>query len=691
MRDDEAKLRVYLDGELTPEEREALEMRLADSPELQTKLAQVRQRIVQVNRLLNSLAPAAENRSAAVLALKQVKAQTALPNQVTVPSGSKSSQVVWESPSLLAEIKAAFKNLLAKRRLSMGTNILQWKLVWLTSLSLAIILSASLLVFGSNWGPPLAQQITNIAVPEQLIAPQPAASVELSQANRHLLADVVPVEAVFNNEIELVGYKLDQSGEALKLILYWHSDGAAKAEYMVFVHLADANGMIVSQIDKPPTEGTNPIQNWQSNEIIIDHYELTLPKDLTGLHNLLVGMYKNETGERLTVQSARQTTPDNSVLLTQVQLGQITPTPIPASAPVQTGQIGPTPIPASAPLEVPFGYGIQADPLGNTEADIVHLKALGLEWVKFQMPWKAVEPTQGSYDWETWDKVIDAYAASEIKIMLSIPKAPDWARPADDDKMVEGPPADPAKYAEFVAKVTERYKSKVQAIEIWNEQNLWYEAGGQGRINATNYVKLLQLAYSAIKSVNQDMMVISGALTPAGNQEDLAVDDVEYLKQMYENGVKGYFDALGAHPAGYNCPALADWRTVTAEEATADTFPGPFQNRHHSWCFLGTMEAYREVMIANGDEGKAITITEFGWAVSDTADPKQGYGFARDNTLEEQAKWIVEVYQWGKQQGWVGPMFLWNLDFSANYADTELTYFGIVNTPAYESVSKMTK
>jgi hypothetical protein len=49
---------------------------------------------------------------------------------------------------------------------------------------------------------------------------------------------------------------------------------------------------------------------------------------------------------------------------------------------------------------------------------------------------------------------------------LSISDAPDWARPLGDDKSVEGLPEDPAKYAEFVARVSDRYRDKVQALEI---------------------------------------------------------------------------------------------------------------------------------------------------------------------------------------------------------------------------------
>ena len=372
---------------------------------------------------------------------------------------------------------------------------------------------------------------------------------------------------------------------------------------------------------------------------------------------------------------------------------EASPTPEPAqeAAPAAPQPAAPAaaPPPAAASVNVPFGYGIQADPRGNTSGNVGAIKALGFNWVKFQLPWKDAEPSPGGYSWGLWDEIIGAYNANGIQVMLSIPKAPDWARPAGDDRSVEGPPEDPVKYAEFVARVADRYRGKAQAIEIWNEQNLWYEAGGQGRINPAAYVQLLQASYTGIKSVNQDMIVISGALTPAGDVGNLAMDDISYLSQMYGNGAKGYFDALGSHPSGYNCPALADWQTVTPEEAGADPGHGTFSNRHHSWCFRGTMEGYRNVMVANGDGAKAISPTEFGWAVS--GNPQAGYEYARDNTPQEQATWIVQAYQWAKQQGWVGPMFLWNLDYGVTAAGTELANFGIIGKPAFDALATMPK
>ncbi|MCB0153240.1 MAG: hypothetical protein KDF65_00490, partial [Anaerolineae bacterium] len=210
-----------------------------------------------------------------------------------------------------------------------------------------------------------------------------------------------------------------------------------------------------------------------------------------------------------------------------------------------------------------------------------------------------------------------------------------------------------------------------------------------GRINPVDYTELLKQSYQAIKSVNPEMIVVSGGLTPAGNVGNAAIDDIDYLNQMYALGATEYFDAVGAHPAGFNCPWYPDCQPITAEPATAIYFLGPFTNRHHSWCFLGTMESYRSIMVINGDEDKKVMVTKFGWGVSD--DPQPGFEYARDNTDLEQAKWIIESFMWCRQQSWTGPMFLWNLDYGITAPGTELAIFGIIGTPAYDTLVLMPK
>jgi hypothetical protein len=351
-------------------------------------------------------------------------------------------------------------------------------------------------------------------------------------------------------------------------------------------------------------------------------------------------------------------------------------------APPPPADAGPQPV-AAAKGNLPFDYGIQADPRGGTAANVGLIKGMGFTWVKFQMAWKDVEPSAGAMSWGMWDDVIGAYAANGIKVMLSIPKAPDWARPGDDDRSVEGPPQDPATYANFVGQVAARYKGKVQAIEVWNEQNLYYEAGGQGRINPAAYTELLKQSYNAIKAVNPDMIVITGALTPTGAPPPVAMDDVEYLRQMYANGAKGFFDAVGAHPSGFANPPDALYQG-------GDFDPTRGYDDHRSFFFRNTMEEYRRVMVDNGDGDKTIWPTEFGWPVWRFQGDAR-FIFAQGNSLEQQAEFTVKAYQLGKEWGWVGTMFLWNLDYNMTAANSELANFGIVGSPAYDALARMPK
>jgi hypothetical protein len=71
-------------------------------------------------------------------------------------------------------------------------------------------------------------------------------------------------------------------------------------------------------------------------------------------------------------------------------------------------------------------------------------------------------------------------------------------------------------------------------------------------------------------------------------------------------------------------------------------------------------------MLKYGDGAKKIWVTEFGWASVDGlgVGPAPNYEYAADNTAQEQAEWTVRAYQMARSWGWVGVMFLWNLNFA---------------------------
>ncbi|MSP12120.1 MAG: hypothetical protein EXR62_04080 [Chloroflexi bacterium] len=367
--------------------------------------------------------------------------------------------------------------------------------------------------------------------------------------------------------------------------------------------------------------------------------------------------------------------------------GAVTATPVPA------------PVAAAPPPRVLGGgvdYGVQADMMsdGNHGRILGAVQQLGFHWVKQQVEWKRYEPNKGQYDFGALDTLVSNANAAGIRVMFSVVKAPRWARPGDTDFSVEGPPANPQDYGDFMSALASHFSGRVGAYEIWNEQNLWYEWGGQGgRISPRAYIELLKRAYVAVKNADPNAVVISGALTPTGvNDGSIAMDDRSYLEQMYQLGLANFCDAVGAHPSGFNNPPDADWQTWS--DPAASGFKG-----HPSFFFRGTMEGYRNIMAVYGDSRKKIWVTEFGWATVDHlgVGPAHGYEYAATNTEQKQADWLVKAFQMAQNWGWVGTMFVWNLNFApVSGAADEKAAFGLVRSdwshrPAFDALANMAK
>jgi spore germination protein YaaH len=358
--------------------------------------------------------------------------------------------------------------------------------------------------------------------------------------------------------------------------------------------------------------------------------------------------------------------------------------PTPTAAPQQASS------PAAAAGACAFGYGIQGEARYEPQTVASHIKSLGFGWYKQQVPWEEMEPSPGNYQWGWVDNVVDTMVANGIKVMLSVPKAPCWARDPAYGCRDEGPPMDPNTYGSFMGQMAARYKGKVQAYEIWNEQNMNYEWGYEP-FDAARYVRLLQAAYEAIKAQDPGAIVISGALTPTGAPPPAAVDDFAYLEQMLQAGVAKYCDAIGVHPSGYNVPPDLTFDQVNDPSAI---FRGPSDNKHHSWSFRSIMEGYRNYLIAHGAANKCLWPTEFGWAVSPS--PVQHYEYAADNTPQEQADFTVRAYQMMKNWGFVGTAFLWNLNYGVVAPGSEMGQWGIVDAgwgprPVYGALQAMPK
>jgi hypothetical protein len=108
-----------------------------------------------------------------------------------------------------------------------------------------------------------------------------------------------PLDVSLGSSIQLLGYDMQISRDQVKLVLYWKTREKMDTDYKVFVHVIDASGNLVAQIDRFPGEDRYPTHIWGVNEEIVDSYGLSLPNPQAGRYTIAVGMYASESGERL--------------------------------------------------------------------------------------------------------------------------------------------------------------------------------------------------------------------------------------------------------------------------------------------------------------------------------------------------------------------------------------------------------
>lgn len=352
-----------------------------------------------------------------------------------------------------------------------------------------------------------------------------------------------------------------------------------------------------------------------------------------------------------------------------------------------------------------FGYGVQIH--GNaTVGDPKHTmdvvqNQLGVQWVKMQIQWWLVHPEPKKGQWFFYDGVIEEAARHDVKLMVSVVGAPEWTRALGGEN---GPPDDYKEYANFLTELLTRHQGRIHAVEVWNEQNLDREWTAEGGLNAADYTQFLAVAYEAIKAVDPNIIVISGALAPTGGWTEAdgrvtAIDDFIYLDELIANDFLSYTDCVGAHHNGYNIPPnLGFDETGTFEEAQTAVFRGPYDNPHHSWSFKTTLDVYADKVQAV-DPSMKLCVTEFGWAsVEGYTEFPEGFQFAEDNTLEEQAEFIVLAYQQMRTSGDVLLTFLFNFDFGnkgSGPTDDTVPYSILdsngVPRPAFEALADMEK
>ena len=270
--------------------------------------------------------------------------------------------------------------------------------------------------------------------------------------------------------------------------------------------------------------------------------------------------------------------------------------------------------------------GVAAGPAGAAEPGVVladsfsphvgDLKALGTHWVRVFATWPDLEPTPGDYsaNWiANYERLFNQLPAG-TKVIVDVVDTPQWETGSSDEHT---PPANPEDYAAFVGGLAQRFGPHVAAYELWNEEDSpsWWV----GAPDPAAYAALLKASYPVIKAAEPNATVLVGGLT--GN-------DYPFLEQLYQDGAKGYFDAVAVH-------------TDTACNIAS---PYSFLRENDGHMIPDSFLAYREVhnvMLANGDD-KPIWMTELSWRTT-SAECEEGFWAGRKAqgvTEQQQATYL---------------------------------------------------
>jgi polysaccharide biosynthesis protein PslG len=230
------------------------------------------------------------------------------------------------------------------------------------------------------------------------------------------------------------------------------------------------------------------------------------------------------------------------------------------------------------------GIDSRATP-AEAERAVAYAQQLHARLVRVPVAWSLLEPT-GPNALEPQalayiDRVVEAAAADGIRVIFTVQSTPCWVssapasllrqcRPGTEGAANAWPPTQPAAFASFCAYLASRYGTRLAAIEVWNEPDQSNEQYWAGPNKAAQYAALLRAAYPAIKAAAPSVLVLAGSLVGTNGA---------FLRLLYADGIKGYYDGLSVH-----------FYTLTLE----------------------ALRVTREVQLAHGDH-KPLWLDEFGW------------------------------------------------------------------------------
>ena len=309
----------------------------------------------------------------------------------------------------------------------------------------------------------------------------------------------------------------------------------------------------------------------------------------------------------------------------------------------------------------PYGINtflqLEAEPQ-NIERQLNLIAAAGFHWLRQEFPWEDIEiHGRGDFSdrrnldsvgeisaWAKYDRIVDMAEERGLRLQVRLSNPPAWSR-ANPDKGAFAPPDRFEDFVNYAVAVAERYRGRIHHYQVWNEPNIHPEWGDNAIINPEEYSYLLCQTYAALKAVDPEIVVISGALAPTNWLTDRDLSELVFLQRMYDYGAAPCFDVLGLQ--GYGL------------------FSGPTDARRNpNQVNYARNRFIRDLMVANGEAAKAIWFSEAAWnpvrAAAEIPAHLQDANRYGAVTQEQAARYMPIAYQRAAEDWpWLGVINYW--------------------------------
>ena len=265
------------------------------------------------------------------------------------------------------------------------------------------------------------------------------------------------------------------------------------------------------------------------------------------------------------------------------------------------------------------------------------------------MDWNSINGAGPNvWRWDATDLFVREARSYGLAIVAVAGYSPIWAEPASCpvSALTHCLPASPEPYATFAHEIAQRYgsmstipdlRNSITAWQVWNEPNHYPFV--QPTVDVAQYASILKRAYVEIHKADPTATVIAGGTSPASDAPDHTdMAPVTFLKGIYANGGKGFFDAFGHHPYSFPCNPLED----------------------ASWNAFTQTRYLHDVMVSNGDGAKKIWATEAGAPTASNVATGCAAGPNVSLTEAQQAQWLSDYLKgWTQKFGTFTGPFIW--------------------------------